>query len=241
MNYVLAVCSIGFIILAHELGHFIAARIAGIPIRTFSVGFGPKLFGVKRSGTEYRLSLVPLGGYVMPDIDDEKEFLNFPVSKRIILTAGGPAASLLLPFFCFALSDVLRFGPTLTNFLFTPLSQTTAVFMKTAAVIPMLFTHHGELSGIAGIVSQGGRFIGMNGFNLLHFTALMSINLAVLNLLPIPVLDGGKIVMYAMEKISRRLSKLHYPLAIAGWVFMLAVMIYATILDVGRLTGGKLL
>jgi len=53
--------------------------------------------------------------------------------------------------------------------------------------------------------------------------------------------DGGKIVMYAMEKISGRFVKLHYPLAIAGWVFMLAVMIYATILDVGKLTGGKLL
>jgi len=241
MNYVLAICSIGFIILAHELGHFIAARIAGIPIRTFSIGFGPKLFSFKKGGTEYRLSLVPLGGYVMPDIDDEKEFFNFSVSKRIVLATGGPVASLLLPFFCFVLSDVLRLGPTLTNFLLEPLSQTATVFMKTASIIPMLLSHHGELTGIAGIVSQGGRFIGMSGFNLLHFTALMSINLAVLNLLPIPVLDGGKIVMYAMEKISGRFVKLHYPLAIAGWVFMLAVMIYATILDVGKLTGGKLL
>jgi len=241
MSYVLALFAVGFIILAHEFGHFIAAKAVGIPVRTFSIGFGPKLFAIRKGGTEYRLSLVPLGGYVMPDIEDEIAFFQIPVSRRIALAAGGPAASLVLPFFCFALSDALRLGPGLASLLLEPLSQTAAVFLKTASVIPLLFTHHGELSGIAGIVSQGGRFIGTNGHNLLPFTALMSINLAVLNLLPIPVLDGGKILMYAMEKISRRFSRLHYPLAVAGWAFMLAVMIYATILDVGRLTGGKLL
>ncbi len=241
MNYALAVFAIGFIILAHELGHLIAAKLAGIPVRVFSVGFGPKLFAMKRGGTEYRLSLVPLGGYVMPDIEDEESFFRFSISRRIALTAGGPAASLLVPFFCFALSDVLRSGPTLASFLIEPLSQTITVFMKTASIIPLLFSHHGELSGIAGIVSQGGRFIGTDGHNLLHFTALMSINLAVLNLLPIPVLDGGKILLYAMEKINRRFTRLHLPLAVAGWAFMLAVMVYATILDVGRLAGGKFL
>lgn len=241
MSYVLALFAVGFIILAHELGHFIAAKTAGIPVKTFSIGFGPKLFAIRKGGTEYRLSLVPLGGYVMPDIEDENAFFQIPVSRRIALAAGGPAASLVLPFFCFALSDALRMGPSLASLLLEPLSQTAAVFLKTAAVIPLLFTHHGELSGIAGIVSQGGRFIGTDGHNLLPFTALMSINLAVLNLLPIPVLDGGKILLYAMEKISRRFSRLHYPLAVAGWALMLAVMIYATILDVGRLTGGRLL
>ncbi|HBL23969.1 MAG TPA: membrane-associated Zn-dependent protease, partial [Deltaproteobacteria bacterium] len=111
MNYVLAVFAIGFIVLAHELGHLIAAKMAGIPIRTFSVGFGPRIFSVRRGGTEYRLSLVPLGGYVMPDIEDENAFFDFSISRRIILSAGGPAASLVLPVFCFALSDMLRLGP----------------------------------------------------------------------------------------------------------------------------------
>ncbi|OPY02216.1 MAG: putative zinc metalloprotease [Syntrophorhabdus sp. PtaB.Bin047] len=235
MSYVLAVLAVGFIILIHETGHFIAAKLAGIPIRTFSIGFGPKLYALERGGTEYRLSLIPLGGYVMPDIDDEKAFFDLPVLRRVVLAAGGPAASMALPFFCFALSDALRFGPGFGNLLFQPLEQTATAFIKIASVIPLLFTHHGELSGIAGIVSQGGRFIGTDGHNLLSFTALMSINLAVLNLLPIPVLDGGKIVMYAMEKLSRKVVRLHYPLSIAGWALMLAVMIYATVLDVGRM------
>lgn len=241
MNYVLAVFAIGFIVLAHELGHLIAAKMAGIPIRTFSVGFGPRIFSVRRGGTEYRLSLVPLGGYVMPDIEDENAFFDFSISRRIILSAGGPAASLVLPVFCFALSDMLRLGPSITTLLIEPLSQTATVFLKTVSAIPLLFTHYGELSGIAGIVSQGGRFIALDGHNLLSFSAIISVNLAVLNLLPIPVLDGGKILMYALEKLSRRFVRLHYPLAIAGWVLMLAVMAYATVLDVGRLTGGQIL
>jgi len=235
MNYILAVFAIGFIVLAHEAGHLAAAKIAGVPIRTFSVGFGPRLFGVTMGGTEYRLSLVPLGGYVMPDTEDEKAFFQLAPLRRIILAAGGPAASLALPVLCFALSDALHSGPGLDTLFLQPLAQTGGAFMNIVSVIPLLFSHHGELSGIAGIVSQGGRFIAADGHRLLSFTALMSINLAVLNLLPIPVLDGGKMVMYAMEKLSRKTVRLHYPLTIAGWAFMLAVMIYATVLDVGRM------
>jgi regulator of sigma E protease len=235
MNYMLAVLAVGFIILIHETGHFIAAKLAGIPIRTFSIGFGPRLYALKKGGTEYRLSLIPLGGYVMPDIDDERAFFDLPVFRRVILAAGGPAASMALPFFCLALTDALRLGPGFNSLLLQPLEQTATAFMKIASVIPLLFTHHGELSGIAGIVSQGGRFIGTDGHNLLSFTALMSINLAVLNLLPVPVLDGGKIVMYAMEQLSRKVVRLHYPLVVAGWALMIALMIYATVLDVGRM------
>lgn len=235
MGYVYAVFAVGFVILAHEFGHLLAAKAAGIPIKVFSVGFGPRLFGITRGGTEYRLSLVPLGGYVMPDIEDENAFFDLPVSRRVLLTAGGPAASLVLPLLCFAVAGVLRSGIGIDTILIKPFTQTAAIFWKTASIIPLLFSHHGELSGIAGIVSQGGRYIGSNIVNLLSFAGLMSINLAVLNLLPIPVLDGGKILLYSLETFSRKFVKLHYPLAIAGWVLMLALMVYATVLDVGRL------
>ena len=233
MNYVLAVLAVGFIVLIHETGHFVAAKLAGIPIRTFSIGFGPRLYALRRGGTEYRLSLIPLGGYVMPDIDDEKAFFR-PCPFFAVVPVNGPRGQLGAALFCFAVRRA-ALGPGFDSLLLQPLEQTAMAFMKIASVIPLLFTHHGELSGIAGIVSQGGRFIGTDGHNLLSFTALMSINLAVLNLLPVPVLDGGKIVMYAMEKLSRKVVKLHYALSVAGWALMLAIMIYATVLDVGRM------
>src|SRR5260370_35576704 len=55
---------LGVMILVHERGHFIAARIFGVRVEVFSIGFGPRLFGWKRGATDYRVSALPLGGYV---------------------------------------------------------------------------------------------------------------------------------------------------------------------------------
>src|SRR5258708_8111696 len=55
---------LGIIILVHEWGHFIAARIFGVRVDVFSIGFGPRLFGWKSGATDYRVSALPLGGYV---------------------------------------------------------------------------------------------------------------------------------------------------------------------------------
>ena len=74
MQYIIALLLIGFVILAHEFGHFIAARIVGMPIKIFSIGFGPKLWAVKKRETEYRIAMIPLGGYVMPDLKMTRNF-----------------------------------------------------------------------------------------------------------------------------------------------------------------------
>src|ERR1700731_2559424 len=55
---------LGVMILVHEWGHFIAARLFGVRVDVFSIGFGPRLFGWKSGNTDYRVSIVPLGGYV---------------------------------------------------------------------------------------------------------------------------------------------------------------------------------
>ena len=55
---------LGVLIFVHELGHFLMARRIGVRVLTFSLGFGPKLINVKRGGTEYCISAIPLGGYV---------------------------------------------------------------------------------------------------------------------------------------------------------------------------------
>ena len=63
---------------------------------------------------------------------------------------------------------------------------------------------------------------------------MMSLNLAVINLVPIPVLDGGKIILYTLEKISSKFVKLHIPLSVAGWLAMICLMLYTSYLDVGK-------
>src|SRR5882672_7786018 len=62
--YAMVALGIGAVIFVHELGHFLAARWCGVRVEVFSLGFGPRVFGWRRNGTSYQLSLVPLGGYV---------------------------------------------------------------------------------------------------------------------------------------------------------------------------------
>ena len=63
-QFVLGLAALSFLVFIHEWGHFIVARLTGVKVHTFSIGFGPKLFKKKWGDTEYAFSLIPLGGYV---------------------------------------------------------------------------------------------------------------------------------------------------------------------------------
>ena len=237
MSYLIVALLIGFVILVHEFGHFLAAKRAGIAVAVFSLGFGPRLIARKWRGTEYRLSLIPLGGYVLPEIEDEREFFAIPVNKRILMALGGPLASFLFPVLCFAVNNSVRYGLSLANAFVRPLTQAADLMLAMVTALPRIFTHKEQLSGIVGIVAQGGNFVGGNILNAVQFAVLISLNLAVLNLLPIPVLDGGKVFLYLLEKIDPKLQRLHVPLAIGGWIFVIGLMVYVTVVDIGKLAG----
>src|SRR5579859_8131491 len=95
---------IGVMILVHELGHFWAARIFNVKVEVFSFGFGPRIWGVKRGDTDYRLSLLLFGGYVkmagdQPGEDgaeDPQGVLSKPRWQRLIIAAAGPAMNMVL-------------------------------------------------------------------------------------------------------------------------------------------------
>jgi regulator of sigma E protease len=98
------------LILFHELGHFLVAKYLGIGVERFSIGFGPKIAGFRRGETEYRLSVIPLGGYVKllgddprgADGDHPRAFLNKPIAHRIAVVAAGPLANFALAIVIFA-------------------------------------------------------------------------------------------------------------------------------------------
>ena len=94
MSYVAVALVIGLLIAIHEYGHLLAAKLCGIPVKRFSIGFGPKLFGFKRGETSYWFSLIPLGGYVWPALEDT-EFRRLPAYKRITFALGGPIANIV--------------------------------------------------------------------------------------------------------------------------------------------------
>jgi regulator of sigma E protease len=95
---------LGIMVLVHEWGHFIVAKSFGVRVEIFSIGFGPRLGGYKRGDTDYRLSALPLGGYVKMAGDnpleerkgDPDEFLSKPRWQRVLIALAGPAMNVVL-------------------------------------------------------------------------------------------------------------------------------------------------
>jgi len=95
---------LGPLVFIHEFGHFIVAKYLKIDVPVFSLGFGPRLMGFTRGGTDYRLSLIPLGGFVRlaGDESDEnrtggpEEFLSRPKYQRFMVFVAGAAFNILL-------------------------------------------------------------------------------------------------------------------------------------------------
>lgn len=100
---------LGILVLLHEWGHFVAAKLCGVRVDVFSIGFGPRVLGVKRGDTDYRLSALPLGGYVRMAGDNpveertgaDYEFLSRPRWQRFIIAVSGPITNIVLTFLIF--------------------------------------------------------------------------------------------------------------------------------------------
>lgn len=108
---VAAIALLAILVFIHELGHFVAAKATGVSVRVFSIGFGARLFGFRIGETDYRVSALPFGGYVLmagadpfgyaddddPLADTRTSFLSRPVWQRLVVLAAGPVFNLLLP------------------------------------------------------------------------------------------------------------------------------------------------
>jgi regulator of sigma E protease len=95
---------LGVLVFVHELGHFLVAKALGVRVISFSIGMGPRVVGFRRGGTDYRISLLPLGGFVRmagdtPEAEETTgnpdEFLSQPWWGRALITAAGPVANLI--------------------------------------------------------------------------------------------------------------------------------------------------
>ncbi len=106
MSIVYFLLLVGVLVLIHELGHFVAAKLLDVKVLRFSIGYGRPLFRVKARETEYQVGIFPLGGYVRilgvegDDIDPRdrgRSFATRPLWQRVLVIFAGPAANLLLP------------------------------------------------------------------------------------------------------------------------------------------------
>jgi regulator of sigma E protease len=148
---------LGVMVLLHELGHFIAAKWCGVRVDVFSIGFGPRMWGIKRGDTDYRVSALPLGGYVRMAGDnpveertgEPYEFLARPRWQRAVIAVAGPAMNVFLTFAIF-------WG----IYLFVGM-PTDAYLSRAAdvAAIPQSATSS------ASTVQPGDRIVAINGVN----------------------------------------------------------------------------
>lgn len=344
---------LGILIFFHELGHFLVARLFGVGVEKFSLGFGPRLFGKKIGITDYRISLIPLGGYVKmvgEEPDSEIDPADIPISfthkhvfKRILIVAAGPLFNILLAviifYGIFQLSGAFILKPSVgtvtegtpahreglkKNDLIvaiddSPISNwdemAEAISSSGGKTLKLLVTRkeatfivnitpelktaknifgedtHRYMIGISAsgdvllkelnpfqafwesivhtynitkltlitvgkliqgkvpaktlggpimIAQMAGQQAKQGAGNLLFFIALISINLAILNFLPIPVLDGGHLLFFFIEAVTRRPvnTKMREIAQQAGIFILILLMIYVFYNDITRVFFG---
>ena len=262
---------ITFVVFVHEFGHYIVAKATGIPVKTFSIGFGPKLLGFNAFGTNWRISLIPLGGYVRLQGDDDYEnkaqnprsFWGCHPWRRIAIALAGPAINLALPlalFFGYYWGQRVEVEHETDRGVMVRVYEVDAAIAWKASkamtadmysAIGRAVNHikkHGmkkeDLGGPVAIYDETQKAAKRSkeqndwGF-LIQWIAFFSINLGIMNLLPIPLLDGGHVTLSSYEwatgkniSLSAR-SKLHF----VGLLFVCALMAFAIYSDVVRLWG----
>src|SRR5215813_258623 len=103
-NIIAVAFVLGIMVLVHEFGHYAVAKLCGVRVEVFSVGFGKRIFGFRRGDTDYRLCLLPLGGYVKmagenpmeARTGDPGEFMSHPRWQRFLIAIAGPVMNILL-------------------------------------------------------------------------------------------------------------------------------------------------
>jgi len=209
----LVLLQLTLVVLAHELGHYLFARLAGVRVVSFNVGFGAKLWSFKRNQTVYALRCIPIGGYVQladaytaPDAPPEERYENKSWLARFGVMLGGALGNFV---FAWIILYVLAgwYERIFITSIYTSLLNLLNLLIQIWQGIILLFTEVGlaGLSGPVGIIttSIASNQNGVTFFCWL-FTAFLSVNLGVFNLLPFPGLDGGRLIFLWYELIFRR-------------------------------------
>lgn len=239
---------LGFLILIHEGGHFIVAKICKIDVKEFAIGFGPKLVSKKVGKTLYVIRLIPLGGYVnlegeQEHSDKEGSFNKASIPKRLAVLFAGPVVNIVFGIVMYIALISIRYNivvPDSSYFESIKFGFASGGNMIVDMIkgIVMLFTGGVTLDDMTGPVGISAMVSKTNGVTeFLYLLSIISISLGVTNLLPIIPLDGGKIALIFLEAIRRKPLNEETELKIqsAGFLLLIVFSIFVTIHDIGRL------
>ena len=239
INALKIVFLLGFLILIHEGGHFLVAKLCNVKVNEFSIGFGPAIWENQGKETKYAIRLIPLGGFVSMEGEDEeskheRSYSNASISKRIAIVSAGAIVNIIFGLITYFILIAVVYKSATIAF------SATGEFIKTLGMsLRMLFTGNigiKDLSGPVGIsqvVSNTTTFA-----NYIYIISAISVSLGITNLLPIPALDGGKILFLLIEAIRKKpLNKeTEMQIQLIGFSILIALSIIVTYNDILRLT-----
>jgi regulator of sigma E protease len=231
------------VVLVHELGHFLLARRAGVKVHEFSVGFpfSPRICTLFRhKETEFTLRLLPFGGFVSFSREGDEEATGFfaaPLPARGLILAAGSGFNILFAFLLFI--PVLVLGRHLSFFEAVLGSARTVWEIASGTVLSLMQLLSGTggtegLSGPVGIAAMAGRAAHRGVLNLCYFTGVLSMSLGIMNLLPLPALDGGHLLMLFIEGLRKRpiSARVRQAVSLAGFLLFLVLSLLVTYTDI---------
>ena len=245
---------LGFLILIHEGGHCIVAKLCKVKVNEFAIGFGKVIWQKQGKETKYSIRMIPLGGFCSMEgeeeaSDSEGSFSKASVWKRIAIVVAGAAVNIIfgiIVYFVLVSTVGLQFADPTKDTFFNRIyygSQRTGAFIGSIfESIKVLFTGGVKTDQMVGIVGISEVVVKTNGIiNYLNLLAVISVSLGVTNLLPIPALDGGKILILLIEVIRRKPMKLETEakIQLLGFSILMALTIFVTYNDILRIGGGS--
>jgi membrane-associated protease RseP (regulator of RpoE activity) len=223
-----ALLTLFLVVTLHEIGHFVAAKVFHVPVHSFSVGIGPKLYQFQFAGTSFQFNLLPVKGKVVPDQEKEEQL---PLLLKCIVYLAGIVINIV----CFFIGLTIYFiqqGQTI-------LESFVIVYHKFVGVLPKFyaFIMNIHLSDIYSpekdLENSIGVYISATDIAQEFWVgfAVLSLMAALFNLIPIPVLDGGRVVLaifislLGLVGVSKKIiTTVFYTLIVAG-----ALVIYSPI------------
>lgn len=250
LNTLKIIFLLGFLIIIHETGHFLVAKLCKVKVNEFSIGFGKIIWKKKGKETLYTIRLIPLGGFVQMEGEteesvDKRAFSNVSIPKRMAIVVAGATVNIIFGitmYFILVSTVGLQFmdpaKDTFLNRIYYGGIQTKEFVISIFEGIKMIFTSGLSVEQMAGPVGISQIVVQTTTFtNYIYILSLISISLGVTNLLPIPALDGGKIVILLIEAIRRKKIKAETEVAITliGFSILIALSLFITYNDIIRI------
>lgn len=250
INAIKIIFLLGFLIIIHEAGHFLVARICKVKVKEFAIGFGKVIWQKQGKETKYTLRLIPLGGFCSmegedEDSDSEDSFSKASIWKRMAIVLAGATVNILfgiLVYFILISTVGIQFESpekdTIFNRIYHGARITGEFVCASFESIKMIFTGGIATDQMVGIVGISQVVVETNGIlNYFYLLAVISVSLGVTNLLPIPALDGGKILILLIEIIRRKPMKIETEakIQLIGFSILIALSIFVTYNDILRI------